>query len=164
MKHLIIFAIILLGVVLLTLLSYHNKIEELTNSQLGNCPNSDIYLKESDVGGTYGRGVFANKNYKPGDIIELAPYIEDQNDNFKGVIRDYIFSKNGDQKISVVGFGFTSMYNHADKPNAKWEIGNVHVIIQCVKPINKGDEIFISYGNQYWATREALEKKDVVLK
>jgi hypothetical protein len=48
MKHLIIFAIILLGVVLLTLLSYCNKIEEMNSLQLGNCANSSIYLKQSE--------------------------------------------------------------------------------------------------------------------
>jgi hypothetical protein len=159
MKHLIIFAIILLGVVLLTLLSYCNKIEEMNSLQLGNCANSSIYLKQSDLGGKYGRGVFANKNYEPGDIIELAPYIEDSNDNFVGVIRDYIFSKNGDRTISIVAFGFASMYNHADYPNVSWKINDSFVIFTCIKPIKKDEELFISYGNQYWKTRENLEKK-----
>ncbi len=159
MKHLIIFAIVLLGVVLLTLLSYHSKIEEMNSFQLGNCANSDIYLKSSELGGKYGRGVFANRDFSSGDIIELAPYIEDLNDNFKGVVRDYIFSKNGDRTISVVAFGFASMYNHKDFPNAKWDIGDNYVIIKCIAPIKKGEEIFISYGNQYWKTREGLEKK-----
>jgi hypothetical protein len=157
MKHLIIFGIILLGVVLLTLLSYNYKLEETPNSQLGNCSNIDIYLKSSELGGKYGRGVFTNKNFEPGDVIELAPYIEDLDENFKGVIRNYIFTK--DNTLSVIAFGFGSMYNHSDNPNARWEIDKLYVKIKCIKPIKKDEEIFISYGDPYWKTRENLEKK-----
>lgn len=155
MKHLIIFAIILLGIILLT----YCKKEEMSNIQLNNYANSNIYLKSSELGGKYGRGVFANKNYEIGDIIELAPYIEDSTNNFKGVIRDYMFSKNDDRIISVIAFGFASMYNHSDISNAEWKIDDNFVIIKCVKPIKKDEEIFINYGNQYWETRNNLEKK-----
>lgn len=157
MKHLIIFGIILLGVILLTL-TYQCKFEGMTNSQLGNCSNIDIYLKLSELGGKYGRGVFTNRNFEPNDIIELAPYIEDINENFKGVIRDYIFNKNKEQTIAIIAFGFGSMYNHSDEPNAHWEIDDKYVKIKCIKPIKKDEEVFISYGDQYWKTREKLEK------
>lgn len=152
MKHLIIFAIILLGMVLLKM-SNQCKIEKMTNTNLG------LYLKTSELGGKYGRGVFTNKDFEIGEIIELAPYIEDETDNFKGVIRDYIFSINGKLERSVVAFGFGSMYNHSDSPNARWEVTNKNVKIQCIKPIKKDEEVFITYGNEYWKTRNNLEKK-----
>lgn len=126
--------------------------EKMTNTNL------NLYLKTSQLGGKYGRGVFANKDFEIGDTIELAPYIEDDTENFKGVIRDYIFSKNGSKDRSVVAFGFGSMYNHSDSPNSRWEVNNEYVKIQCIKPIKKDEEIFITYGDQYWKTR-TLEKK-----
>jgi hypothetical protein len=152
MKHLIIFAIILLGMVLLKM-SNQCQIEKMTNTNLS------LYLKTSELGGKYGRGVFTNKDFEIGEIIELAPYIEDETDNFKGIIRDYIFSKNGKLERSVVAFGFGSMYNHSDSPNARWEVTNQNVKIQCIKPIKKDEEVFITYGNEYWKTRNNLEKK-----
>ena len=152
MKHLILFAIILLGMILLKMSNQCN-IEKMTNTNL------DLYLKTSKLGGKYGRGVFTNRNFETGEIIELAPYIEDETDNFKGVIRDYIFSKNGKLERSVVAFGFGSMYNHSDSPNARWEITDQNVKIQCIKPIKKDEEVFITYGNEYWKTRSNLEKK-----
>lgn len=137
---------------LLLKMSCEYKIEKMTNI------NQDLYLKTSELGGKYGRGVFANKNFEIGETIELAPYIEDDTANFKGVIRDYIFSKNGSKEKSVVAFGFGSMYNHSDTPNSRWEVTNEHVKIQCIKPIKKDEEVFITYGEPYWKTR-SLEKK-----
>ena len=169
MKHLIIFAIIVLGMLLLkissqcTLKEFNSfniakklcssgTIEKMTNTNL------DLYLKTSKLGGKYGRGVFTNRSFEPGETIELAPYIDDDTANFKGVVRDYIFSKNGSKEKSVVAFGFGSIYNHSDTPNARWEVTNEHVKIQCIKPIKKDEEVFITYGEPYWKTR-SLEKK-----
>jgi len=153
MRHFLFFFIfIVLGMRLLKKFS-RCKIEKMTNTNL------DLYLKNSELGGKYGRGVFANRNFEPGETLELAPYIEDDTDNFKGIIRDYIFSKNGSKERSVVAFGFGSMYNHSDTPNVRWEVTDENLKIQCIKPIKKDEEVFITYGDQYWKTRTNLEKK-----
>ncbi len=115
MEKIIIFTIVtLLGFLVLTLFLYYNKIQELKNVRLYDCASSNLYLKTSNLGGKYGRGVFSNKNFEPGDIIELAPYIEDYDYNFSetGLVNDYLFKKNKNK--SVVVFGFASIYNHAD--------------------------------------------------
>ena len=57
MKHLIIFGIILLGMLLLKR-SSQCTIEKMTNTNL------DLYLKTSELGGKYGRGVFTNNNFR----------------------------------------------------------------------------------------------------
>ena len=88
----------------------------------------------------------------------MAPYIEDLTSNYKGIIRDYIFKKSIDSDKSVVAFGYGSMYNHSDIPNASWKVVDEYVKITCVKPIKKDEEIFLSYGKQYWTSRN-LEKK-----
>jgi hypothetical protein len=152
MKHLIIFGIILIGMIILKTSSNECKIEKMTNI------SKDIYLKTSKLGGKYGRGVFSNRKFEVGDVIELAPYIEDVTTNYKGVVRDYIFRKSTDPDMSVVAFGYGSMYNHSDIPNASWSVIEKYVKITCVKPIKKDEEIFLSYGKQYWTSRN-LEKK-----
>ena len=142
MKHLIIFSIIIIGIVFLTLISWYDKINNtiINNSNI-------IYLAKSKIGGDFGRGVFANKNFNNNEVIEKAPYIEDKTSNFVGLIRDYIFNKS--ETNSIVAFGFGSLYNHSNTPNAKWKINNNYIEIISTKPINKDEEIFISYGNTY---------------
>lgn len=151
MKHLIIFSIIIIGVVFLTLISWYDD----TNSIIID-NSANIYLKKSKIGGKLGRGVFANKSFKKDDIIEKAPYIEDNTGNFSGLVRDYIFSKS--ETNSVVAFGFASLYNHSDTPNAAWKITNDFVEIIALTTIEKDSEILISYGENYWKTRKELTK------
>lgn len=143
MKHLIIFGIILIGFILLK----YSNIEPGRNSYISN----NIYVKNSNLGGKYGRGIFANKNFKKGDIIELAPYIEDIDSNYKGVVRDYIFTKSNN--ISVLGLGYGSLYNHSDTPNAQWIIDETHIRFTAIEDINRDQEILVSYGNNYWNSR-----------
>ena len=152
MKHLIIFSIIIIGVVFLTLISWYDNI----NNIILNNSNS-IYLAKSKIGGDLGRGVFANKNFNNNEIIEKAPYIEDKTSNFVGLIRNYIFNKT--ETNSIVAFGFGSLYNHSDSPNAIWKINGDYIEIISSKPITKDEEILISYGKSYWNSRKDLIKK-----
>jgi SET domain-containing protein len=120
----------------------------------------NIYIKQSDVGGKLGRGIFANKFFSQGEIIERAPCIEDDTNNFTGLIKDYIFNKDFDKKISSVAFGYASLYNHSDTPNATWKMIDDDILITAIKPIQKDDEILISYGDAYWTSRKDIINKD----
>ena len=100
------------------------------------------------------RGVFALKNYKKGDIIEVCPCIIDDTQSFEGVIQDYLFTY--DDKTSLVAFGYCSMYNHSDDCNATWKIiSKEKMKVHATKDINKGQEIFVSYGDAYWKSRKS---------
>jgi SET domain-containing protein len=116
-------------------------------------PFNTLYIKESPLGGN---GVYAARDIKEGEILEYSPYIEDHIDKFTGIVRDYIFNKPNNK--AIVAFGYSSMYNHADVPSADWEVKDDGIQITANKDINKDDEIFISYGSNYWNTRK-LEKK-----
>jgi SET domain-containing protein len=127
----------------------------MTNTNVS--PFDKLYIKPSPLGG---KGVYASRDIKKGEILEYSPYIEDTLDKFTGVVRDYVFSKptNTNDKKAILVFGYSSMYNHADVPSADWKIENDGMKITANKDINKDDEIFISYGSNYWNTR-ILEKK-----
>jgi SepF-like predicted cell division protein (DUF552 family) len=153
MTYLIFFVIILCSIVFWSkLFDKSDTFEDVRNYQ-----NSAVYIKKSVSGGKYGRGIYSNTVFNINDIIEVAPCVEDKFDTFNGIIRDYVFKKS--DETAVVAFGFVSIYNHSDTPNAEWSINDSDIIIKAIKPIKQDEEIFISYGDNYWTLRENLEKK-----
>ena len=53
----------------------------------------------------------------------------------------------------MVAFGFASLYNHSETPNAEWysDASRRVFIFKCIKDIEKDEEIFVYYGGQnYW--------------
>ena len=161
MKKLFIFASVLFIIAIMLL--YKNKCanEKIKSFFYKQCLNSNVYLKQSKVGGKYGRGIFANKDFVKDEIIELAPYIEDDTTKMVGIVRDYVFRKDADALRSVIAFGYAPLYNHSDTPSAMWKVDESHVIIKAIQPIKKDDEIFVSYGPGYWTSRANLKKHDV---
>jgi hypothetical protein len=104
-----------------------------------------------------GRGLFATVEYNKDDIIEIAPAILQEKRWNKGTLNDYTFSF--DDKHVMIGLGYSALYNHSDKNNAYWTtIDNNKVKIVCKKRILPGEEIFISYGANYFLYRPDLEK------
>ena len=114
-----------------------------------------IAIKKSPIGG---RGVFAKQSYKKGDVIEICPCIRQPNKYSLGKIGDYTFSYNN-SKDDLIAFGYGSLYNHTDNPNAEWNILNEHQLeIVAKKEIFVDEEIYISYGNSYFNDRSHLVK------
>ena len=117
----------------------------------------NVRIQKSDIGG---RGVFSNQNYSVGEIIEICPAITLNDKDSVGNMVDYVFGFNS--KENLVGFGYCSMYNHQDDPNANWEVLNENKIqIKVVKPIQKGEEIFVSYGEDYFNHRKHIVQNKV---
>jgi hypothetical protein len=112
----------------------------------------DVTVKYSNT--INSRGVFANKKYYKHDIIEICPCIKiNKLINHEVPLENYIFKLNN--KYSIVGFGYCSMYNHSDTPNALWHVINENQIrIKIIKDIEKDEEICVSYGDEYWSTRD----------
>ena len=81
----------------------------------GNIPyiNPKAEISSSTVGV---RGVFATDDYNIGDYIEVCPTIKTKTELIDDKIGDYLFKF--DEKYSLIAFGFCSMYNHSDIPNA----------------------------------------------
>jgi len=104
-----------------------------------------------------GRGVFASRNYKKGDIIEVCPFIIENNyDTIKdSIINDYIWDHDIDNNKSIIVFGLCSMYNHESDSNVEGEqdIKNNNMIFRSIKNIKKGEEMTHDYGENYWNTR-----------
>ena len=148
MKYLILFIIILLLFVLFRWIfrSLFVNIDYVV-------PHVEIKISK-EIGS---RGVFANKDYKKDDVIEICPTITEETSKFQGILKDYIFKY--DDKYSSLAFGFCSMYNHSDNYNALWTVlSKDQIKFYASKDIKKGEEIFTSYGDAYWKTRNELKK------
>jgi SET domain-containing protein len=100
--------------------------------------------------GKKGRGVFAKKRIKTGELIEISPFIELPSREFHRfsdtIIDNYRFEVKGNR--CAIGLGHTSIYNHDEEPNAEFSIQAKRrtITIKAIKTIQRGEEITINYG------------------
>ena len=99
---------------------------------------------------THGYGVFAGKNLRKGEKIEECYMLISKGGDKK--LEDFYFDAKGKYAIFT---GFGSIYNHSDDPNADYIISMTNRIATLVadKPIRKGEEILISYGDEWFSCR-----------
>jgi len=117
-------------------------------------PSTKITLRQSHIPGA-GRGIFATKNIRKGEIIETCPVIvvskRDPSNVDGGVMLRYFFYFGPGRKlksqISVV-LGFGSLYNHSYEPNAKYVRRVSKRVVEFVaeRDIKKGREITVNYN------------------
>jgi hypothetical protein len=117
--------------------------------------NKSLCIRKSSIQDS-GLGVYTNRDFNIEDIVEIAPVIRVQTEYLfqeNNILNDYIFRDPYDNNYKIVALGFGSMYNHADEPNMKYYYQNGKMIYQAIKPIKAGDELFISYGVNWWIAR-----------
>lgn len=100
-----------------------------------------------------GRGVFALKDFKVGEIIEKCPVInvtpKERKHCEKTILAYYIYPWRSTQSGSVV-LGYGSIYNHSFNPNADWKqnFKEENMVYRAVRPIKKGEEITVNYNGE----------------
>lgn len=106
-----------------------------------------IVVKKSRINGY---GVFAEKTIKKGEIIEECYFILTKGGD-KG-LEDFYFDAKGKHAFFT---GFGSIYNHSDDPNADYYINikNRLATIKANRTIRKSEEIFVSYGEEWFKSR-----------
>lgn len=101
-----------------------------------------------------GRGVFATRRFRVGEIIESAPALvvpKPEVDTLAATFLGHYLFTTDNKKNLVLGLGITSMLNHDDEANAEFFISIDSITIQAKKPISIGSEITINYG---WREKE----------
>jgi SET domain-containing protein len=120
--------------------------------------NDNVYVKKSKY---KGRGVYASRKIYMGEEIEACPILLELKDRIpaNNVLTDYVFSTGIEGEVAFA-MGYCGLFNHDDNNNARWFIDRDTrtVTIIALKDIKKDEEIFVSYGDKYWATRNI--KKD----
>lgn len=100
-----------------------------------------------------GRGVFALKNFKTGEIVESCPVIRltpgERKHCSKTVLNCYMYPWRSTRSASLV-LGYGSIYNHSFTPNADWKqnFRSSMMVYRAIKPIDKGEEITVNYNGE----------------
>lgn len=104
----------------------------------------------------HGYGVFAQKTIKKGEKIEECYMIISKGGDKK--LEDFYFDAKGKYAL-LTGFGI--IYNHSDQPNADYHINvkNRIATIKAARRILKGEEIYVSYGEEWFSSRGLKPKK-----
>ena len=121
--------------------------------------NPKVKVKKSPI---HGWGVFATEDIKASEVIEICPvlFLPTRRGETNYTLIDYSFQwpKTIHWTNFVVALGFGSLYNHSNNPNADWtnDVEEKIFIFFSTKPIKKGEEIFIYYGDEnYWSDGRA---------
>ncbi len=101
-----------------------------------------------------GRGVFAARDFKRGELVEAAPVIlfpeKDVDLIDETALADYYY-KWGDAHFALV-LGYGSLYNFSATPNLsfKTDLKNKLMLYRAKKAIRKGQELTINYLCDLW--------------
>ena len=99
-----------------------------------------------------GRGIVAERNFKKGDIIEVAPVVVIRESEKKYIKKtelfNYYFDCGTDSKKAAICLGLGSIYNHSWTPNAMYRYREKDevLVFTAIKSIKKGEEICTSYN------------------
>jgi SET domain-containing protein len=100
-----------------------------------------------------GRGVFALRDFKAGEIVESCPVInitpKERKTVEKTIFNYYIYPWRSTRSGSLV-LGYGSLYNHSFSPNADWKqnFKSQSMVYRALKPIRKGEEITVNYNGE----------------
>ena len=104
--------------------------------------------------GPRGRGVFALRRFRAGDVVETCPAVLLPDVEVEGVLRDYVFASRRPGKVLLV-LGYGMLYNHSAHPNVFHRTaGRLTIEFVASRDIAAGEELRHDYGPEYWADRD----------
>lgn len=103
-----------------------------------------------------GRGVFALSSIKKDEVIEIAPIIilnkhDSKVVNDKTSVLYYYSLEQVRLSRDCIMLGYSSLYNHSDRPNCDWEYDDDRehkfIRIKALRNIVSGEELTINYDD-----------------
>lgn len=153
MKKFFILSLIYLFIIFIIyfIYNYYNNKESFVNKSYFEVKDSNILEKGE-------RGLFATKNYKKNDVIEICPtLIMNRDEVSNSNILNYHFFQGNNKKNSLLSLGYCSIINHSDsKQNCTWKVSKDDntITMYATKPIVKGEELYSNYGKSYWSNKK----------
>jgi uncharacterized protein len=104
--------------------------------------------------GGRGRGVFALRRFREGEVIETCPAVVLADEEVDGVLRDYVYAAQRPGKVLLV-LGYGMLYNHSRDPNLFHRTaGRLTIEFVALRDIAAGEELTHDYGPDYWNDRD----------
>lgn len=109
-----------------------------------------IYLAKSGIPGG-GRGVYAKRDIKKGEIVETCPFIaipaHEVASLSESILITYFFYFGRNKASVALALGFGSLYNHSYSPNIEFKIRPKETTINFValNAVTKGTELTFNY-------------------
>lgn len=114
-------------------------------------PPTSIRIGETE----HGRGVIAIDGIAKGETIEVCPILELAEGDASGLLDDYTVALGDGSTGAALLLGYGSLYNHSDEPNAEYvALEDDAYSFVALRDIDAGEQITISYGEEWWRTRE----------
>ena len=98
------------------------------------------------------------------EVVEECPVVLlKREDVLNTPLIDYVFKLGEDGYALALGSG--SLYQHRNQPNVRWHFDESKnaLVFRASRPINAGEELFISYGRDFFRSRGVSMKGDVNL-
>ncbi|MCE1273600.1 MAG: SET domain-containing protein [Chlorobiaceae bacterium] len=110
-----------------------------------------------DASTVCGRGAFADRAIREGEIIERCPALEVTDKDVGGELLNYVFY-GSEENLRLVAMGYGMLFNHSPKPNVAYyredsKLG-AELVLYALRDIRKGEELFYNYGDDWWSTRK----------
>lgn len=102
----------------------------------------------------YGRGVFATRDIKSGELIHVAPVIvlsKEECGTIEGtILADYVFDWRRKYNNCALALGYGSLFNHSYTPNAFYKLRTKEKTIEffALTDIKAAEEIFTNYNGK----------------
>jgi SET domain-containing protein len=102
--------------------------------------------------GKYGRGMFAVRDIKKGELIEQSPvFVAPKSQRKylkKTVFLEYYFNWGEKYDQCAIALGYGSLFNHSYTPNAVFNnnLENLTIDFHALMDIKEGEEITINYN------------------
>ncbi|MFJ7936750.1 SET domain-containing protein [Sporosarcina sp. NPDC096371] len=102
--------------------------------------------------GKYGRGIYATRDIKAGELIEVSPVLISSKNEWKylkkTVLFDYCYTWDEGNDCTAIALGYGSLFNHSYAPNAtyNYNIENLSIDFFAIDDIKDGKEITINYN------------------
>ena len=112
----------------------------------------DVYLK--DTGTAKGRGVFANRDFEKGEVVERCPVLlmpiplQQLPEEVKSLLFSWRRLAGTPQIRHALALGFGSMYNHDNPANMRYEAERYNQVLTfiTVRRVAKDEELTINYN------------------
>lgn len=120
---------------------------------------SSLCIRKSRIPNA-GYGVFCNRPFRAGEVVEVAPIIEVPRSvvyTADNILWSYVFTSHNDPKCVVLALGYGSMYNHSSKPNVGHFVNGYDpkrlLTFRAIKDIPEGAELLLDYGPGHSVSR-----------